>query len=186
MKYRGKTKDLEFNDLPRSIQENPWEVRERQINSLVSDYMQNFIFSQTWHEAVSGKWDLDLSRYVREVARVQAKMIVAPDRDIGWDGQAIFGSTEQITDALRKGFFGDCRRQAQQGFIDVGIPMGMIEKWKKNAIPASIPPATRLPINVAPMPESKTPLDEEIERQKLIQKNVVAKNIKIPAMQAIQ
>lgn len=167
-----KNKQMASDGATRPHQPNPWEVRKKSIDRMVGEYLEGFKMGKTWHEAVAGKWDLDLIRYVSAVASAQAQMIIHPEGGIGWDGHAIFGPGAQITDDMRKQFFSDCKRQANFDMIDVPMPTSRIAQWKKNAEYDAV--HVRKPINSAcatlpeqpkDEPKEKTPIDLEIERQ---------------------
>lgn len=110
----------------------PWEIREDSKNKLVADYLAWFKnTSQICREAVAGKWDFELLNYVIAVAEIQAQMILNFPH-IGWQSPVIFGYGTAITKEMHSSFFAEQRRIAAFGDIDVAIPTGRIENWKRN------------------------------------------------------
>lgn len=127
MSYRDKKSENVATEYRRN------SVRDEQRN-LVDAYMARFKSSPLFIEAEAHKWDLPLMLYAMAVADVQAQML-APNANgwIGWNGPEIFGAGEKIDDGNKRLFFAEQSRLTQYGHIDVAIPTGMIERWKKYA-----------------------------------------------------
>jgi len=143
------------------VRPNPWQEREEKRYRICNDYFKRFEKSSPlMPDAVLGGWDYDLLNYVKCVAWVQAQMIHPGGAGIGFDGMVIFGGPSKPDQ--RRVFFSEQKLQADMGYIDVGVPTGMMEKWKLWAKrqPFDMKKPREIPAN-----HVKTSVDLEIERQ---------------------
>jgi hypothetical protein len=126
--YKPKKDNFEnFTPIP-----NPWEEREKNRAEAVSQYVSSFMSrSMLYSQAKSEGWDIALMRYVRAVASTQAQILYPGNSGTGYDAQVIFDKRPTKEQVYR--FLSDQRLQANMGFIDVGIPTGMVEAWKADA-----------------------------------------------------
>lgn len=118
----------------RSIHEPmQWEDRDQRIRASANEYWINFTrVSSTYAEATADSWDRWLSDYVKEVAHVQAQLIyTASNLAIRWtliQPGALKG--DEIW-KFQKDFIKEQKRIAATGSIDVAIPTGKIDEWRR-------------------------------------------------------
>lgn len=110
---------------------NPWQNIKDERKKMIAEYIDKFKLSNIWFEAVNGKWDLSLWRFIYSVADVQAQMIQGR-KNIGWNKPDIFGIDYALTDEEKASWFKIQRAQCQGG-IDVAIPTTRIAEWKRDA-----------------------------------------------------
>lgn len=113
---------------------HPWVQVQKQVDKLVDDYLAQYKnISQLWRDAVRERWELDLERYIRAVAEIQAAMIVG-QKNYGWKGPEILGINTIITSADKHHFFQEQKRIAAGGSIDVGIPTNRVDDWRRGMV----------------------------------------------------
>lgn len=114
---------------------NPAQLKDEERSKLVNDYCQKFDKDYLMQQAQTGGWWWPLWEYVRAVANVQAQMIVpCPHGMIGYNGGALFGWGSIPNDEFyrrKAALFGECRKQAGMGAINVTVPDEHIEQWKR-------------------------------------------------------
>lgn len=144
----------------------PWVIAAKKIEKLVTTYVDQYRnVSQTYSDARREGWDLDLMRYVSDVATIQAHMI-SREGKIGWNSQTLFGAGTMVTEPMRYNFFKEQERLCAGGSIDVSLPTDRIADWKSSAAARARPEPkkdTTAPNQVTAA--EKTALDVEIERQ---------------------
>jgi hypothetical protein len=111
----------------------PWEVAAAQRETMVKDYLESYQNSALALQAMQEGWGMDLLRYVRELAQIQAQMLVSSPSGIGWDGGVVFGYGTQISEDMRKAFFADQRIAIGYGGINVNVPERAINEWRSRA-----------------------------------------------------
>lgn len=125
----------QMNYRPKADNQNsvlPSAEREERARVLVAEYLHSFKYSSGYYsEALSGGWSRDLLEFVEAVAWIQAQRIVG-QKSIGWNGGKIFGYGKSVSPEEARVFLDEQYRQADSGSIDVGIPTGRIEDFKKN------------------------------------------------------
>lgn len=115
-------------------EKTPWKERDENRRKSIEAYIDGFKFgSSLYGEAQREGWTSPLLEYIAAVAKVQAQMIIPASNGISWDHGPIFGYGTVVNDDMRNQFFADQRRQAQTGSIEVSIPTGKIDIWKKHA-----------------------------------------------------
>lgn len=131
-KYRESAARQEVSTVVRNP--NHWEINATTIRRQVQEYMARWLKSSMHNEAVAGRYDLGLMRYVRSVAEYQAQLIVG-QQNVGYEGIVIFGSRRGKTDyaMARKEWLDEQRRIAAGGSIDVQIPAWRLDEIKSMA-----------------------------------------------------
>ena len=147
-------------------EKNSWNQRMDQRRDMVNKYLERFKHTNIWLDAVREGYDLYLERFVREVANVQAQMIIPEQSGVGWGNIAIHDSG-QVDPSEINSFMRDQQRQAQMGFIDVGVPTGRIQNWKESVeyTAQRIAESERKKKPTEALGITKSKLDMEIDRQ---------------------
>lgn len=116
---------------------NPWDERREIIEKNVAAYMEHFQNTHPiYYEALSGGWEIPLARFVHAVAMVQAQMIEKIPNGIGWHGGEIFGYGATTTPEEARVWLDEQWQIADRGYIDVGIPTGRMEEFKRWKAPS--------------------------------------------------
>jgi len=107
---------------------DPWVEKQKRCDKMVNDYISQFKKSMLWLEAVRDGWDLHLFRYLYSAASLQSQLING--LNAGFDKTSVFGAGS-IDDEDIYHWKNRQRSQAEMGFIDISVPTGIIEEWKR-------------------------------------------------------
>lgn len=108
----------------------PWVQIQQRVDKMVDDYFAQYKnVSQLYRDASRERWELDLERFIKAVAKIQAAIIVG-QKNYGWDGPTIFGINAIVTNADRYNFMQEQQRIASTGQINVGVPTNRADDWR--------------------------------------------------------
>jgi hypothetical protein len=112
---------------------NPWEERQKRIDSLLADFRKHLQYSSLYLEAEREGYGLKFYRYACHVARIQAQFITGAA--VGYDHQIIFNGKKTTGDDCWK-FLRYQERACADGMINVVYPSGLLAEWSREAKPA--------------------------------------------------
>lgn len=116
--------------------DEPWIKREHDRKSMVDEYVKKFMQSKIALEAIGGGYDYAMQHYVREVASVQAQLILGfKNIGLSWHVITIQGMSRVDSERYQRNFLNAqlMEMQANNRQILVLIPHEKISEWKERA-----------------------------------------------------